>query len=193
MTVSTISTLGNMGNIQIRGKFSVAFIDADCNRRLWNYNITWFIGSCKVWQGGWGKFVNIQGKGVTKIKHVQARWETGSKVWSFCDNVITECHQCNFPEKIFYNFSYKKFILKCWNYGKLSGLWSFACSINFKIRQIPSKNHFFENNNTSSIKPTVVLVKISKGNVNISDLKSVYLFQSGTNNSVVIWALDAIR
>ena len=42
---------------------------------------------------------SAKGEGVTEIKQVRTRWEAGSKVWPFCDNVIIECHQCNFSRE----------------------------------------------------------------------------------------------
>ena len=50
---------------------------------------------------------------------------------------------------------------------------------------------FLEINNPFSIKPSVVLVKISEKNINFSGLKSFYLFQSVRNNGDEIWAFDA--
>ena len=37
---------------------------------------------------------------ITKIKQVQTTGEGGSKFWSFCENVITECPQAMFEKKI---------------------------------------------------------------------------------------------
>ena len=49
-------------------------------------------------------------------------------------------------------------------------------------------------NNHFSINPsTVVWVKISEKKINYPGLKSLYLFQSGQNNGVKIWAFDATR
>ena len=49
---------------------------------------------------GWGggvdiKFWTFSGGGVTKIEQVRTMGEGGgSKVWSFCENIITECSLC---------------------------------------------------------------------------------------------------
>ena len=60
---------------------------------------------------------SAKGEGVTKIKQVQTRWEAGSKVWSFFDNVIIECHQCNFSRE---NFN----VIKIYSCGNCGCIWT---------------------------------------------------------------------
>ena len=113
----------------------------------------------------------------------------GSKVWLFCDNVITECPQCNFSSE---NLQLWKFVLKCGNYGCIRT--TIICIF-----------HWLQNKENSSHKPfffgiaTLFLLSLlwrsrflkKKKKTIFPGLKSLYLFQSGLNNSVKIWTFDA--
>ena len=52
--------------------------------------------------GGRCKVLNIRRReGVTKIGQVRTMEEGGSKVWSFCENVILECPLWHCRKKLF--------------------------------------------------------------------------------------------
>ena len=86
---------GNMGNLQIRRTFFLAFIGADSNQWLWNKKL--HFNNFVIGRGGRGKvdvkfwtFAVVAG-GCTKIKQVQARVEEGYKFWWFYENIKIKC------------------------------------------------------------------------------------------------------
>ena len=100
------------------------------------------------------------------------------------------CVKWLYPQQFFFFFSrlwffgFSKFISKCQKeILRCSSLSSYVCV--FCV--------FLVNDNPFSIKPTVVGVNISEKNMNFCCLKFLYLFQSGQNNGVEIWAFAVTR
>ena len=106
LILNTICIRGNMGNLQIRRTFCVAFIGADYDRWLWSYiKIMWFTIFVRGGGGGggWCKVLNVCWRGVTKIEQVRTRGNRRNKFWSFYDNVIIEC-------PLYYQYHFNKTI-----------------------------------------------------------------------------------
>ena len=91
--VNAIWILGNMGNLQIRETFFVAFIGADYNWWLRNYiKITQFSIFVRG-RKGWCKVLNVfrMKWGCKNGTSANKGGEGKSKFWSFYDNVIIDC------------------------------------------------------------------------------------------------------
>ena len=84
----------------------------------------------------------------------------GSKVWSFCDNVIIECFQCNFFQRKFAVTSVMKIYTKMWEFWVHLDYNHFYIPLISKYGKFQPQTIFLGNNNPFSIKPTVVRDKI---------------------------------